>query len=163
MFHVAGVSRHPHRHRPDRYRSTRRLGRSLGNRRSSSRSDENHNHGRTISCARILDRKHGEHPRERRLTAEFKGVLEMEISLVKSIAIQHQPAEYRIELAKDWLNAPPQPRHPGISPSCAYVKHIDVPFTCACNEFWQTTGARGHSIPKGEPHGSAFKGKAPIL
>ncbi|HZE25507.1 MAG TPA: hypothetical protein VE054_16040 [Blattabacteriaceae bacterium] len=82
---------------------------------------------------------------------------------MKSIAIQHQPAEYRIELAKDCLNAPPQPRHPGISPSCTNVKHVDVPFACTRNECCQTIVAGDHSIPKGEPHGSAFKGKAPIL
>ena len=32
--------------------------------------------------------------------------IEMKITLVKSIAVQHQPAQYRIELANEFLYAP---------------------------------------------------------
>src|SRR4051812_28454440 len=64
--------------------------------------------------------------------------LEMEISLVKSIAIHHQPAEYGIKSANECFNAPPQPWQPGVCPSCPYVKHIDMLFACACHELGQT-------------------------
>ena len=87
----------------------------------------------------------------------------MEISLVKSVTIQYQPAQYRIELANDFLYAPTQPWQPGARPSCADVKHIDVLFACACHEFCQTIGAGGDGIAKSERHCRTFIGKAAIL
>src|SRR6478672_3942619 len=87
----------------------------------------------------------------------------MEVSLMKSISIQNQPAQYRIELADDFLYAPTQPWHPGARPSRAYVQHIDVAFACAFHKLCKKVRAGDHGIAKHKRHGCTFISKASML
>src|ERR1700760_4993604 len=86
--------------------------------------------------------------------------LEVEISPVKSIAIQNEPAQHRIKLASDCLNTAAQPWQPGVCPSGPYMKHIDMLFAWACHEFCQTAGATGDGVQQSNRHSRAFISKA---
>src|SRR6476646_4575254 len=87
----------------------------------------------------------------------------MEVSLMKSISIQNQPAQYRIELADDFLYAPSQPWQPGARPSRTYVQHIDVAFACAFHKLCKKVRAGDQGIAKRKRHSRTFISKASIL
>src|SRR5438270_4182492 len=86
----------------------------------------------------------------------------MEIALMKTITIDYQPAEHGMKSGNGSFNTPAQPGEPGISPSCAYVKHEDMLLSRARDKARKGLAAKTYSVAQRQRHCCAFIGKAAL-
>src|SRR5437016_13528750 len=83
----------------------------------------------------------------------------MEVPFMKSIAVNHQPPQDRMEVANRGFNAPAQPGQSCVRPSCAHMEHINMLLACPAKKMLKTLSPGTESIQESQGHGRAFIGK----
>src|SRR5689334_17678864 len=80
----------------------------------------------------------------------------VEIAFMETVTINHKPAQNRMQLPDNPLNALTHPRNPGICPACSHMKHKDVLLASACGKARKSVAPETNSIQKSHRHGGAF-------
>src|SRR5689334_3578441 len=87
----------------------------------------------------------------------------VEIAFMETVTINHKPAQNRMQLPDNPLNALTHPRNPGICPACSHMKHKDVLLASACGKARKSVAPETNSIQKSHRHGGAFIRKSPMF
>src|SRR6476660_8843823 len=87
----------------------------------------------------------------------------VEIALMKTVSVDDQPAQDRVQLFEHLVDAPAQPWNSCVRPSGAYMEHKDVTFTCPVGKLQKRIAAQPQCIQKCKRHRCAFVGKTSIF
>src|SRR5580765_3889211 len=87
----------------------------------------------------------------------------MKVDFMKTVAINGEPAQNRMQILDNPLDSPTQPWKPGIGPSGPYMKHENVLFAGASGETGKCIAPEANALDEGERHGSAFISKSTMI